>query len=339
MTVTAELQPGSVPSDDRPQASLGSYWHPIAMTSEIEEQPRRFMLLGEPVVAFRDDQGVAAFKDLCIHRGTALSLGHVAGGRIVCPYHGWEYDRTGSCVRIPALPDGSSIPRKARALAYRVQEAYGLVWVAMREPVAPIPGWPEDPWNDERFHVFLALRQTWKASAGRVVENAMDFSHFNFVHKGLTELADGPVIKPHAVERTSYGLHYEYHDSEITREYSLYAPFTLHDRKVQPNGDVSVLTLVAAPLDANTTHVYQFIARNHAGAVALQGKGREQAEAAVTSSVEVVMAQDRAIVESQRPEQIPLDLREELHIKVPDASGLAYRRLLAELSDAQSFMP
>ncbi len=338
MTVTA-IQPGSARGDSAAQASLGSYWHPIAMTSEIVAQPRRFMLLGEPIVAFRDDQGVAAFNDLCIHRGTALSLGHVADGRIICPYHGWEYDRAGTCVRIPALPDGSSIPRKARAVVYQVQEAYGLVWVAMREPVAPIPDWPEDPWNKEEFHVFLATRQTWKANAGRVVENAMDFSHFNFVHKGLTELADGPVIKPHAIERTSYGLHYEYHDSEITREYSLYAPFTLHDRKVQPNGDVSVLTLVAAPLDANTTHVYQFIARNHEGAVALQGKGREQAEAGVTASVEVVMAQDRAIVESQRPEQIPLDLREELHIKVPDASGLAYRKLLAEMSDAQSFMP
>jgi len=57
MTVTAEVQPDSVPSDDGAQASLGSYWHPIAMTSEIGEQPRRFMLLGEPIVAFRDENG------------------------------------------------------------------------------------------------------------------------------------------------------------------------------------------------------------------------------------------------------------------------------------------
>ena len=40
------------------------------------------------------------------------------------------------------------------------------------------------------------------------------------------------------------------------------------------------------------------------------------------------MGQDQVIVESQRPEEIPTDLREELHLKVPDASGIAYRRLL-----------
>jgi phenylpropionate dioxygenase-like ring-hydroxylating dioxygenase large terminal subunit len=338
MTVTAATELKSAdPVEARP--SMGSYWHPIAMAAEVVEQPRRFMLLGEPIVAFRDAQGVAAFKDLCIHRGTALSLGTVTDGRITCPYHGWEYDRSGTCVRIPSLPEGSVIPRKARAIVYRTQEAYGLVWAALEEPVAPIPSWPEDPWNNPQFHVFLATRQTWKANAGRVVENAMDFSHFNFVHKGLTELADGPVISPHTVERTDYGLHYEYYDTSITREYSLYAPFTLHDRKVEANGDVSVLTLVAAPLDANTTHVYQFIARNHSGAVALQGHGRQQREAEVTAAVEVVMAQDRAIVESQRPEQIPLDLKDELHIKVPDATGIAYRRLLASIDGSTPFMP
>jgi phenylpropionate dioxygenase-like ring-hydroxylating dioxygenase large terminal subunit len=343
MSAAAGAQQGPVSgaaasvADAKP--SMGNYWHPIAMSSEVTEQPRRFMLLGEPIVAFRDEQGVAAFKDLCIHRGTALSLGYITNGRLTCLYHGWEYDRTGACVHIPSLPEGSSIPRKARAIVYRAQEAYGLVWVALKDPVAPIPDWPDKAWNNPAFHAFLATRQTWHANAGRVVENAMDFSHFNFVHKGLTELADGPVIKPHEVEWTDYGLHYEYHDTKITREYSLYAPFTLHDRKAEANGDISLLTFIAAPLDTTTTHVYQFIARNHKTAVALQGQGREQAEADVTAAVEVVMAQDRAVVESQRPEQIPLDLKDELHLKVPDATGIAYRRLLARIAGSEPFMP
>jgi phenylpropionate dioxygenase-like ring-hydroxylating dioxygenase large terminal subunit len=224
-------------------ASMASYWHPIGTAAEVVEQPRRFTLLGEPVVAFRDEQGVAAFRDLCIHRGTALSLGYITDGRLTCPYHGWEYDRSGACVHIPSLPEGSSIPRKARAIVYRAEERYGLVWVAMKDPVAPIPDWPDHAWDSPRFEVFLAARQTWRANAGRVIENGLDFSHFNFVHKGLTELADGPVIKPHTVEETDYGLRYEYGDTRITRKYYLYAPFTMHDCKVEANGDTSVLSL------------------------------------------------------------------------------------------------
>jgi hypothetical protein len=46
---------------------------------------------------------------------------------------------------------------------------------------------------------------------------------------------------------------------------------------------------------------------------------------------DTVMCQDQAVVESLRPEQIPVDLREELHIKVPDAAGVALRRMLGRI--------
>jgi len=41
--------------------------------------------------------------------------------------------------------------------------------------------------------------------------------------------------------------------------------------------------------------------------------------------------QDRVIVERQRPEELPLDLSEELHLKGPDAGTLQYRRMLAQI--------
>jgi phenylpropionate dioxygenase-like ring-hydroxylating dioxygenase large terminal subunit len=49
--------------------SLANYWHPIAMSREVVEQPKSFTLLGERLVAFCDEQGPSVFKDLCIHRG------------------------------------------------------------------------------------------------------------------------------------------------------------------------------------------------------------------------------------------------------------------------------
>ena len=36
-------------------------------------------------------------SDVCIHRGTALSLGSIERDEIVCPYHGWRYDLQGAC--------------------------------------------------------------------------------------------------------------------------------------------------------------------------------------------------------------------------------------------------
>ena len=60
----------------------------------------------------RLDGEVRAFRDLCVHQGTALSLGWVEDGCLVCPYHGWTYDTDGQCGRIPAS-HGTNIPAKA----------------------------------------------------------------------------------------------------------------------------------------------------------------------------------------------------------------------------------
>src|SRR5262245_28625285 len=103
--------------------SMENFWHPIATSNEVTAQPRQFVLLGDKTVAFRDETGVTAFKDLCIHRGAALSGGKVKDGRISCPYHGWTYDRSGACVHIPSLPEGSPMPRRARAIAYQARDA------------------------------------------------------------------------------------------------------------------------------------------------------------------------------------------------------------------------
>jgi phenylpropionate dioxygenase-like ring-hydroxylating dioxygenase large terminal subunit len=319
--------------------SLANYWHPIGTSDDVGEQPKQFTLLGEKLVAFRDRAGVAVFKDLCIHRGTALSLGEINDGRLTCAYHGWQYDRSGACVQIPALPPGSAIPRKARAIVYRAEDRHGLVWVAMAEPVSEVPPWPDVVSDNADFEIFLAGRALVRTSAGRAIENAMDFSHFNFVHKGYTELADGPIIKDHHIKATDFGLQYEYDDSLIIRRYQLHTPFTLHDIKIQRNGDTSVLTFIASPVEENLTDVYRFTARNHRGATGLKGKGEVRDREAIIESSNFVFEQDRKILESQRPELIPTDLKDELHLKIPDASGIAYRRLLAGIALSGPFMP
>ena len=326
--------------------SMENYWHPIATIQEVDEQPRPFKLLGERLVAYRDGAGVVVFKDLCIHRGAALSGGKLKDGRLACPYHGWQYDRTGACVHIPSLPPGSTIPVKARAIAFQAREAYGLVWVAMREPAQPFPTWPQNAWNNSEFRVFLVNQYLWNTSAGRVLENAMDFSHFNFVHAGYTELADGPVIKPHEIEKTSYGLAFYYEDSRIRREYELHFPFVLHDTKrvvavgedgrtwsetsTTREGDATILSFIVCPVDAATSRLYAFMARNHS---------LDKSDASFADGLDTITEQDRIVVESQRPELIPTDLKEELHLRYPDAASVMFRRLLFEVEGSQAYVP
>ena len=180
---------------------------------------------------------------------------------------------------------------------------------------------------------------SWETSAGRAVENAIDFSHFNFVHKGFTELNDGPIIKQHDIAQTDTGIEYAYDDGARLREYTLHFPFVLHDRKTVTEeargkglaggtwsesgdskpGDATILTFIATPIDAKKTRMFSFSARNHS---------LERTDEEMAAGFDEIMDQDRRVVESQRPEEIPAEIREELHLRVPDAASIAYRRLL-----------
>ena len=74
---------------------LFACWHPVGYSHEIKaEEPFGTILLDEAIVIWRTSDGCAhAMRDLCIHRGTALSLGWIEKDCIVCPYHAWQYDK------------------------------------------------------------------------------------------------------------------------------------------------------------------------------------------------------------------------------------------------------
>lgn len=321
--------------------SLAQCWHPIATVEEVGGQPKQFILLDEPLVAFRDQQGVAVFKDLCIHRGSALSRGWIENGNLTCAYHGWQYDRSGACVHIPSLPEGSTIPSKARAITVRAVEAYDLIWVALEEPSAELPSFPENEWDDPDFHGFVSHHYVWQTSAGRSVENFLDISHFPFVHEGILGSRDKTVMAPHTVEETDYGITYYYEEEEpaslhskpgdvIRWQYDLYSPFTIHLTKTAPRGEKTLISMAASPTSPKQSNLFLWIVRNHSLG------DDDQAYIDFTGTI---MEQDRPVVESQRPEAIPTDLRDELHLKVPDASGIAYRRLLGKIEHAEAFAP
>ena len=47
---------------------------------------------------------------------------------------------------------------------------------------------------------------------------------------------------------------------------------------------------------------------------------------------ELILDQDQPITESQRPEQLPIDLSAELHIAGPDQASIEYRRILGRIA-------
>jgi phenylpropionate dioxygenase-like ring-hydroxylating dioxygenase large terminal subunit len=307
---------------------LAQFWHPIASSEEVTDRPRRFTLLDQDLVAYRVDGAAVVLRDLCIHRGAALSLGEVRDGCIVCPYHGWEYDRSGACVTIPSQP-GKPIPAAARATAYRAEERYGVVWVALEEPIQGIPhvplGLDADPgYTSELFSIL-----EWQTSAGRSTENSMDVSHFPFVHPNLLGDPEHPEQEPYELHAEEWGQWFrvpnafwrsvdQTQTARITYTYTHVYPFTMHLHVVtEGSDDIISVMVIASPTRAKETRVFRIVFRNFV-----------ETNPNFVSDYLHILEQDRVVVESIRPEEIPASLKEELHVKVPDLSSIAYRRWL-----------
>lgn len=314
------------------QDRLWNEWHPVCKANELLDDPKQVFVLGERVVLFRNDKGAHAFKDLCIHRGAALSLGKVKNGNLVCAYHAWEYDSEGTCVKIPALPCERPIPKKALATVYHCEEYLGLIWVNLGEDPAPLIKY--DEYDQEGYRTAICGPYEVKANAPRIIENFLDVSHLMFVHEGMlgdedhAEIVDYdvkfidnrfitskiPVYQPNADGRSKGGY------SDYV--YEILNPTTALFTKTTEGSDEEFTILVTVNQeDHEQTKVFMLLTRNYE---------LDQPDDAYIEFQDTIFYQDLDIVESQKPELLPLDLQAEMHLK-SDALTIAYRRWLDEL--------
>lgn len=169
---------------------LRHFWHPVCTVAELARSgddgdgPFAATLLDEDIVIIRLAGEVAALANRCAHRFAKLSLGKVTAGTIQCPYHGWQYDGTGMCRRMPAAPE-MKLPKKPLVDSYECRVKYDLVWVRLDSSwdCTEIPHC--SAWENPAFRkIIVADPYEWNSSAERRWENFTDFSHFAYVHPG-----------------------------------------------------------------------------------------------------------------------------------------------------------
>jgi phenylpropionate dioxygenase-like ring-hydroxylating dioxygenase large terminal subunit len=248
---------------------------------------------------------------------------------LACPYHGWEYDSSGRCVRIPAHPDQPP-PARARTTVYAVKEKYDLVWVCMGEPRREIPAFPE--WDDVSFKKVTAGPYLYRAHGPRVIENFLDAAHFPFVHAGYLGDPSKTQIGDYQVESCAEGIVATDipvwqpdpggtgRSAEVFYTYRVLRPLTASFVKMHGANRFSMFASIA-PVGECESLAWLVIALNYAQDTPAEELRRYQ---------DVVTAQDIPIVEAQRPELLPLDLQAELHLR-SDRAAIAYRQWLKNL--------
>ena len=119
---------------------LRCYWYPILASVELAPgQSREVRLLGEDLAVFRQPDGqLGLVTRQCPHRGTSLGRGLVSDRGVICPYHGWTFDRNGDCQNIPSEQQTPRLLASARIKGYPVEELGGLVFAYLGVQPTPL---------------------------------------------------------------------------------------------------------------------------------------------------------------------------------------------------------
>ena len=197
-------------------ALMRRYWQPFALSSELPENdgaPIRVRLLGEDLVAFRNTKGDIGLVDaFCPHRRAPMFFGRNEECGLRCVYHGWKFDKDGTCVDMPSEPPDSLFKSKVTIAAYPTWEGGGMLW-AYLGPVGAQPAFPDYEFvRAPATHRFVS-KQVQDCSYLQALEGGLDSSHATIMHRAkignLEWLADYDRTVPKInVEPTAYGYEY-----------------------------------------------------------------------------------------------------------------------------------
>ena len=173
------------------------YWHPVALTSEVEQQPLPVKILGENLVLFRTTNGeYGLVHQQCPHRNASLIFGKCEKEGIRCCYHGWLFAHDGEILETPGEETNSTAAKNIRHHlklgAYPVIEFNGLIFAYMGPPDEI----PDFPLYDSFYLSGITTRPyrvNYNCNWLQVIDAIMDPIHTSFLHSTIsgTQFSEG----------------------------------------------------------------------------------------------------------------------------------------------------
>ena len=171
-------------NDNAPLPPFPEGWYFVASREELHSKKIVHKTwLGEEIVLWRDDEGrICMAEAFCPHMGAFLAPeagARVCEGRLVCPFHGFEFVTDGQCVAAPYAPP----PASTRLKVYETRELEGMVfgWWGIGGRAAqwqlPDAAQRQQGWSDIRLRTIRIAGHPQETT-----ENSVDLAHLRYVH-------------------------------------------------------------------------------------------------------------------------------------------------------------
>lgn len=351
-TTSTKVGAKSIGVADRSTPLLRNWWYCAAFADEVTRNPMRRTILNEDIVFYRTEDGKpVAVQNRCPHRSFPLHNGELKGDRIVCPYHGIEFNPDGSCGHVPAL---GTAPKAIRLDSYPLEEDGPYLWIWMGDKANPDYSrlirqeWCTSPeWTHVKGYMYM------KANYLGLHENLMDLTHIPFLHKDLNAGSPEHALAPTKIEQEDGVVRQsEVHEGvemlpTYVAETGLKPPFNRDSRHLvqspamhqgqqinvdssdPPVRDVWHAVHCFTPETQTSTHYFWAFSRS----MAIEN---EQISEEIRSLGEVAFLQDKAALE-EIEELIARDHRSNFREKIlkSDEAGIRVLRMIARWAEEE----
>ena len=261
-------------------------WYVVAEKNEIHsKKPYKVTVWGKDYVIWKTGPNqYTALEDICPHNGAAFSVGTIENGRVVCPYHGYEFDQKGNLTVVPGLCfQPSSIYNVPR---FAVVEKNGWIYLNTWQVLSTTTDedirvladriFVEPELNGSYKMKVLFINQIFKTYPRIVTENSLDIMHIAFVHTFGNKVKPSPSHEnpPKEIEPGHWRTCYVYEsgkDSMVSQffkvkridiENEFVLPHTSIARIAFGPGLINTVVTSACPINEHETKLFVKTYRN-----------------------------------------------------------------------------
>lgn len=185
-----------------PFTSFPEGWFFLCYSADLKiSDVKPLFLMGKHLVLFRDEDGIAVvFAAHCPHQGAHLGFGgKFIQNKLICPYHGWGFDKEGKCVI--KSHNNKNIKNTDGIVSYKVCEVDNKIFfyntIAGKTKYFLLPGLPE--YADPKWEKTIRQQWNFKSHPQEIAENLVDAIHFETLHRTsypkTTFNAEGEIAK------------------------------------------------------------------------------------------------------------------------------------------------
>jgi phenylpropionate dioxygenase-like ring-hydroxylating dioxygenase large terminal subunit len=222
-----------------------------------------------------------------------------------------------------------------------VRDTHGYLWTTLGAPAGEVFAIPEADETDRR--TLNAITVGIEVSPGRAVENFLDMAHFPYVHTGILGEEPRTEVVDYRVEERDgelWAVDCFFHQPQAAAassepamtEYLYRVPHPgaamLYKSSPTDESRLDAIGIFIHPLHETSIRAHLFLSL----------LDEVNTDSRIRRFQQMIIGQDKPILENQYPKRLPLDPRAETPIRA-DRSAIAYRRWLRELGVRYGVIP